>query len=388
MKPPRVISHKGYFYVTYYLPGHTHAIKEPVGIKLDIEKGTGDWWKKSKHRAKIKIVLEDALARKLRYKQGHEFERPLYRTKIIRKSLLEVSQEYSREREILKGYAEAPSTRTVRENAVKLLLRFDNKLPLQITQAHALAFRDWVLHDLEYEPSTFKEYLVKLKTLYTFALKKKWVRINPFEGMGVEVKQKEVRHISHADQILVYDAIYEKGPALFWQVMFNRLSGFRVSEVCNLEHDNIKGDKIVMGKVKKRGRTVTYPVTKLLEICIRNAGLNGKYIFAERSRHGVTQPIEYTCKQLGIPIFGAHQLKKDYAEEIGPFVRKDPYLKNLMLHHAPKWMTSVADTHYIGDDLKLMKKTAEKAQVFWYKYLQEKGKNRVTDFANDDFTLE
>lgn len=364
----------GYFYVVYYIPGERHAIKEPVGEKLDIPKGTGDWWKKSKHRAKIRAVLEDALTRKLRYKQGHEFERPSHRTKIVRKSLLELSSEYARERQILKGYTEAPSTQTVRENAVKLLYRFDKHWQLQSTQKQALAFRDYVLNDLKFEPSTFKEYLTKLRTLYEFALTKKLVRVNPFKGIGVEVRRKEVRHIDQADQVKVFDRIFEKHRALFWQIMFTRLSGFRVSEVCNLELSNLQGDKIVMGKVKKRGRVITYPITSLLRICIDSAGDNGKYVFAERKRHKPTYTLERICRRIGIPIYGAHQLKKDYAEEIGKLTRKDPYLKNMMLHHGPEWMTSIADTHYIGDDLKLMKKTAEKAQVFWLKYLQEKVK--------------
>lgn len=372
MKPPRVIDHKGYFYIAYYLPGQKHAIKEPVGEKVDVPKGTGNWWKKSKHRTKIRILIEDAQARKLRYKQGHEFERTKHRTVVIRKSLLEIAEEYTREREVLKGYIAPPNTVLSRLNAVGFLYRFDKHIPLQITQQHVLELREWALK--EYEPSTVRTYFTKLFSIYEYALRKKYVRMNPFKDVGIEVKQKEIRHVPREDQVKVFDRLYKKDPEKFWQIMFIRLSGFRVSEVCNLEKANIEGSYIVTGKVKRRGRVVKYPITAQLTICIDNAGDHGKYIFKERSRHQITQPIEYTCIQVGIPIWGAHQLKRDYADEVGKLCRRDPYLKNMMSHHRPHWMTAVADMHYIGDDLKLMKKTAEKAQVFWLDYLREKVK--------------
>jgi hypothetical protein len=231
MKPPRVVSHMGYFYVVYYLPGERHAIKEPVGIKLDIEAGTGDWWKKSKHRAKIKIVLEDALTRKLRYKQGHEFER--HRSRVLLRSLEDLLTEYNEEQVLSKGGEASPDTLAKRRNAVKALQRFVPKASIRLSRKMAAALRDDALGELEAE--TVRSYVTFLRSLFTFAVDKGYIAANPFHKISVSVSEKEVRHIDRTDQVRVFDELFNSRRDVFWQVMFIRLSGYRVSEAGSLE---------------------------------------------------------------------------------------------------------------------------------------------------------
>ncbi len=369
MKSPRVISRKGnngkdeYFYICYYLPGNKNAVKEPVGEKLDIPTGTGEWWKKSRHKDKIKTALKQATLRKAEYENNGIYQKKESRKKnITLDALLDL---YNEEMRIAQAH-QSNSTLEKRKYAILKVREFDSYATPQTMN------REWAGRFKEYlkgmSPESARTYIASLRALFVFAIEEKLIisEKNPFDRVRIEVQEKEVRHIIRTDQIKVFDQIHKTNPKIFWQIMMMRLSGYRTNEVCNMK--SVSPDYL-QAPVKMR-RIDKYPVTACIKIILRNAIGRHGYIFWNRDRSTSTHSLNDACRAIGIPIFGSHQLKRDYMEELEPFVRGNPYIKNLMAHHIPKGMTATADKHYIGSNLKLMEEVADNAQRFWLEYLQ------------------
>src|SRR5579872_353883 len=130
LSQPRVINHVGYFYICYYLPGNKNAVKDPVGISLDIdppqkdEKGKIDpnWWQASSHKKQIKVALNAAIIRKATFENSGTLT-PL-RKRSSQMSLERLSELYNAEMKIARA-KQSKATLEKRKYAILKVREFD-----------------------------------------------------------------------------------------------------------------------------------------------------------------------------------------------------------------------------------------------------------------------
>lgn len=377
MKPPRVfINDSGYFSLEWYESGNPHSRKKSLKIAADLpfEVGNPTWWHKSKHQAKIKArIKEVTLAR-----EYADLGIPTIATNDYSSKgpvLLSLLEEYNDANADEKD-ERSPRTIEHRLCAVKFAMRFLGNIPItEYTRSHALTLRREAKKAGSkpkskdaYKPKSLKNYFSTLSSIFAYAVEEKYIRTNPFAKISIKVIPNEPRRIPFETELASFTFIYQSKPDLFFQLMFERLTGFRVSEICNYLKERVYEDTLTYWNQKAQRFEImpqSYAIRLLIDLIPKR---EDKYLFKYRNRRTVSYYCQRASEMSGVEHMPTHQLKKNYGQEIDEYC-SDERLFDALMHHAPK-SNIIAVRHYSGRNIRRMLETLNLAQQRWIPFLQ------------------
>lgn len=330
------------------------------------------WWKKSKHRKLIQEGIDAAVSKRVLNELGlADAEHSTYgesRPNVQGPTLEDLLSEYNRVSQLERG-SRSKETILKRHKAIRFLLRLmPDARPTTLTRTNVLAVRDEA--SKKYSPSSLRGYFVELKSLFRYAVREDYVQKNPFDGITIPLTPKQPRETTREDQYLLFAFLYRARRPLFYQALFERLTGIRVGDVSRLEWSNLSVDGTVLNYYNSKGkRWETYPLSEAARLLLR--GINkcptDKYIFSYRSAKTVSDYLVKGCKFTGITPFASHQLKRDYAAELADH-EPDDRTYDALLHHLPSH-NLIGVQHYSGKRKGLMLATLNAAQEHWTGFL-------------------
>jgi integrase len=285
-------------------------------------------------------------------------------------SLGDLLEEYNRVNQLERGNR-SKETLAKRLKATRFLLRFDPNLRVDlVTRAVVLQLREWAC--ARYKPSSVRGYFVELKALYDYALRIKLVEENPFKGITITIPHKLPVRIKISEQYRLFRFLYQTNKGLFYQALFQRLTGLRVSDACKLRWEQFDPETRLLTYHNSKGkREEEYPLSNaVLQLFELMGGCRSKGTMFE-FKHGktVADYISKGCEFAGITHFASHQLKRDYASEVGKH-KPDPRTYDALLHHEPV-ANPVGRRHYDGQQHDLMFECLNAAQQHWIAFLNE-----------------
>jgi hypothetical protein len=207
--------------------------------------------------------------------------------------------------------------------------------------------------------------------LFTYAVREKYIRDNPFKGILIEVTPKEPKRISFADEKTVFSYIYVSDRDLFYQLVFLRLTGVRATDACLLPSEPMIDGSVMTLYNNKGKRYDIIPVTNALRIVLDRTTRHGAYMFKYRHKSTLYHYLQNACNECGVAPFGIHQLKKNYAHDVA-LCEPDERTYDALLHHSPS-TNKTGVKHYSGKIHRLMLETLQKAHSKWTEFLRELG---------------
>lgn len=388
MKSPRVLAKAGYFWIDYYLPGRKNSIRRSTGIELDIipppdrkppvkYSADSDWWKKSKHAPKIRAKIKNAEEYRFAVEIGVQ-HRPTEQTKAAKvlRTWDDLLSEFNRVNEL---ESDKKSKRTIEQR--DLAIRFfryyyPTTLPQQVTREIALQLREKASkpdrRGKSYAPKSLKNYFQVLRTLYRYGIREGYFSKNPFADITIKTLAKDPNVVDLDIEYQLFEFTWRANRELFFQTMFQRLTGFRVSEVCNFlgEYLNQK-DRSIDYHNPKGGRIEKYPISKAVAALLELMGdipVKG-YVFAFRNRKTVGYYIGRACEYAGIEKVSTHQFKRSYAQEIDPVCPSERVF-DMLMHHVPR-TNIIAVRHYSGRNIDQMRTVLDEAQSHWIAFFKK-----------------
>ncbi len=376
MKPPRVIVHKGYYYVKYYIPGQPHAVKHPVGVQADAlkpskEEITGDselryeWWKPnrskkrvgSKHHKLIEDALREATRARDSYLAGEKHKPRRY---VVSMSLEDLRERFLNDPvRILEDGKPTKSLIERSNSAIKSVLTFDPKAStLKFESAKWCgAFRDW--GEQHYASEAFRSYANTLKRIIGWAIDNKLIRESHFLRMKTKVITRDrPKHIDIEDQIALFRAAWKTDADLFFQMCFERFAGYRMGDVCRIRIKDIdfKAEMIRGRNTKMKREVDDSPIGDVLNRVLAMMKEHGRFeafdpfLLAYRTYDVVNDRMKGLCKEIGLPPMASRQLRRDFSKDIQRHTRNDRSSYALLLHHLPKGLDQMGIGHYSGAD--------------------------------------
>lgn len=374
MPKPKIYARGKTFWIRYYDPKISRTEKKSLGLEIDLPiTDSIDWWKKSKHRVKLSEAIQQIETQKLLQELGLGGQGKSNletKSRLDDRQLHDLLKEYNEVNQLERGIRKK-ETLSKRAKAVNYLLKFDPSLTVQsVTRERVLQLRSW--SEPHYAPSSIRGYFVELRALFNYAVWIKLVAQNPFERITIRQPRKIPVRIRINDQYKLFRFIYQTNRPLFYQAMFQRFTGLRVSDVAKLSWDMFDPEtRLLKYHNSKRGEEEEYPlsdaVLKVFEMMGSQAATGRMFGFS----HGktVADYISKACEFSGVRHFASHQLKRDYASEIGK-QKPNARIYDDLLHHEPT-VNVVGRKHYDGEQYELMLQCLNAAQAHWITFLNE-----------------
>ncbi|HEY3875070.1 MAG TPA: phage integrase SAM-like domain-containing protein [Candidatus Kapabacteria bacterium] len=365
MKSPRLFVRGKYFWLGYYEPGRKNELRRPTGLAVDIPAKHShldkDWWKKSKHRQKLASILKDI-----------EFERDMkergYKVEASKRTpeFLELFEQFNEANAVERDRERSKATLRHRKNAVDFFRkalgqtewdRIDRPFVLEL-RAKAKATKS---------PYTIRGYFVVLKMLFEYAVREAYIQSNPFAGVTVTVPKIKPQKVSMEEQFALFRFLYNEKIELFEHILFERLTGIRGQDICDLTWDNAHDDDLVYYNAKGR-RWETIPLSKAAKYLLGKIPHRSKYIFAYRALKTVGYYLQRAAS-FGAPRSRTHQMKRSFLQELLK-VSPDGITMQALAHHSPT-VNKVVVEHYTGKDRELMASALDSAQKELFSFIVE-----------------
>ncbi len=360
MKPPRIFARGKYFYTGHYLSGKPNEVERSTRIPLDIEPSDNpDWWKRSKHRAKLQSLLKDIAFEREAGARGLGYEKP----KDV-PTLDELLSEFNAANAIERDRARAPATLVHRRNAVDFLKRSVQKEWHILDRGAILELRRTAKAELA--PATIRGYFTVLKMLFEFAVREEYIRSNPFHGVTVGVPQHTPKTVTLESEQALFRFLYDARKPMFDQVLFERLTGIRSQDVCGLKWSMFSD--VLRYHNAKAHRDEEFPLSAPVRALLASIERRGEYVFAYRQRRTVSYYLQRAAS-FGAPKITTHQMKRSYLQEVAR-TEPDERTFQALAHHAAT-VNKVAVEHYSGRDMRLMLTALDRAQHHWLTFLDE-----------------
>ncbi len=355
MKPPRIYARGGYFWISYFVNGRKNDVRKSTGIRLDIEPGSGDWWKKSKHRKKLAVLIDDILFERGAERRGVDLPQL---PENLPPSLKELLDEYERETLDTKDRPRARATLLHRRHAIALLTKhLDGRPWYTVDQKWVVAFREAAKRD--YSDTSLRGYFIVLRMLYRYAADQGWVERSPFARVAVSVEKKNIQHLNREQEYALFSWLWQNDRPVFRQLLFQRLTGLRVSEVCALTWSNIKGDLLHYYNSKAH-RWEDMPLSRAALSILPER--TAERVFHYKNKRSVIKRLA----RYSDPVH-THMMKEGFLREVATEA-PDARTFDALAHHAPT-VNKLAVEHYSGRVIELMRQTIEAAQAHWTEYL-------------------
>lgn len=220
------------------------------------------------------------------------------------------------------------------------------------------------------ELSTLNNYIGRLRVLVNWAVSKDWIQSNPLKSISIKVTKSDPVHDDFADEIEYIRWVWHKDPEFFAHYMYERLTGFRVSDGLLLKRSDVDWDKeLVHGFNKKFKRKEPWPLHNSLRALLRliwelptkhqnalEARWREEHVLPLNATHKVTYRQERLWKERPMAKTGTHNWKRNYSKDIDsaePPEQVSKYLK----HHTPDDLAR----RYSGRPLELMRKYSDLA---------------------------
>ncbi len=369
MKRPRVFIKQGYFWLQYYVPGREDHIRRSTGVVADITftKGNPDWWKKSKHAAKIRASIEQI-----------ETDRRLSgigMSSVTRKpsrkvpGLLAVVAELNNE-----SSAEGPlSDQTIkrRVNSANTLLRYDHRLSIarEFTKEWVADLRRWMKAQ-KFTEWTQYTLLQDLKLFVKFATSKRYTDRNTLADMRFTQPESSTEHTPRSEEFKLFTWLYHHNPKYFLAFITQRLAGYRISDVITIERSQLDLKNNLFRNVLnvKGHRPEVFPISDALAYVYDNMQHEFGIAFPFPSSYRYAMDVlQEGCKKLEIRKIPTHQFKRNYSGEIED-IETLTHIFDMLMHHKTK---SVAGRSYTGKNIELMRGALNKAQPHWMAFVKK-----------------
>jgi len=370
------------FGIRYYEGFSDNPITIDTGIKYDVKAPNQllGWWKDSKYKSDLSTKLSEANHNRFAYIEG----RPILRRPSLPKtSLDDILEQLNNEVEAENGKLSESYLKS-RRGTIKKILQFDPNTTIEtITKEWIGKFRRQ-LEEEGNKPSTIHTHFRNVKALFNFALEKKYITENPARKVRVKLKKGKVVHTPIADEMKLFRYLYHNDIDLFRQLLFQRLIGLRVSDVVRYEVKDIRwaDGELDIYNVKMKRWEEPYPITEAVRILLSTLPTTYEpFAFKSRSTDAVRNVLKDSCEAVGITPFATHQLKRNFAREMGAIPSLD-HIYNALLHHSANGETELGATRYDGRQVQLMRETLDKAQAHWIEFLKS-----LPEFTNQKFIL-
>jgi len=382
------------FYVRYSVGG-IHDIA--TGILSDIPAPPSishnpDWWKASMYAPEIETFVREAesmrdlaIRKRQRDRQTKKKNKylELYRPKepfpvlphapVTLETILEthtVAIGLRRERGKLSS-----GTIERRQNALRLLRKFDARYDYsKIDTEWLLRFREWA--EKHYKGTTLTGYLTDIRAIVQYGIEEGLLPAgkNKFLDINFRAVYEPARKTPWSDEERLYRFLYAENRPLFDQVVFQRLTGFRVTWVAGLLEDEIDiRQGVITSLNRKAGRMEDFPIIRPLAWLLgRKTGPYDKFAFKYRDRNSVYSNLQRACKYAGVSGFGTHQLKKNYSSEWRRET-SDPDVIAFLSHHATHGVTRLSREIYVDPEeiMEVASATLDRAQTKrWMAFFQ------------------
>lgn len=365
MKPPRVYIRSNHYYIGYYVSKQRKEVVVSTGIFADRKD-----WKRSESRDALEAIIEGLELDRAAKTKGTYYTTLAKRVKRTPEDLLtEYIKRAKHEQQALES-----GTVDRKVSAIKLFRKFHAFEHIrQIDSEIAGEFKVWAGERIK--DSTLQGYITDLKSLFGLAAERKYITSNPFERITVTVDIVPKIRTRYEIEYKLFDFLYSQNRPLFEQALEERLTGWRVQDICNLSPDVIQDwyFKVVNTKGK---RIELFPISEanrwLLErLPAPRVWKGGTYLFHFRNRSTVNYQLGLACGFVGIPKINTHKLKSNYVSEF----RKqtgDPDLIPYLSHHRFRGQTRTSAIHYVDPEVLLEegKSVLDRAQKHWLDFFQ------------------
>lgn len=366
MKKPVIYPRLGYFWIRYYVKRHPVPIRTSTGIKLDIaadlySADNPTWFKSSKHRIKLQRAIREA--EEIREGALMRDYKPRKRTPSFEALMDQLNTQANAERKLSKGLL-SPQTIRRRQHSLNRLIEYDAEATFETVDLQWISeFQKWLDR---FKPWTQVTIMSDLKMLFRYAEQLEVIAKSPFEKIQIGQPESVVEHTDLQDEFKLFTQLYRKHRKAFYFLITERLAGFRSSDLLRMEDAfDIPNRLITTTNVKKR-RVEQHPMSEPLAIALRGMPEGG---FGYKSYFAIRKTLGVACVEIGLPVIGTHQLKRNYGRELED-VELLPHIYNLLMHHIVKGMTKTGATHYTGRNIALMKRTLDSAQMEWMPFLE------------------
>jgi integrase len=372
---PKIYARGKIFWIRYFDREKGETQKKSLGLEIDVAiTSTKDWWKRSKHRDQLIAAMQQVQTNELMKELGIAGQAPKQESNASSKddmSLHDLLKEYNEINQLERG-VRSKETLAKRAKAVNYILKFDPGLTVQcVNRERVLQLRSWS-EPPRYKPVSVRGYFVELKALFDYALRIKLISENPFERITIQVPRRLPVKIKIADQYKLFRFIYQTNKSLFFQAMFQRLTGIRVSDVAKLEWEQFDPESRLLKYINsKKNSEEEYPLSDAVITLFDMMGSRKSEgrMFAYKDGKTTADYLSKACEFVGIQHFASHQLKRDYAAEVGKH-KPDVRTYDALLHHEPT-TNVVGRKHYDGEQYELMLECLNAAQAHWITFLNE-----------------
>jgi integrase len=352
----------GYFWISYYKPGQKNDVRRSTNIALDIpapgKRPAADWWKKSKRRKELQVIYDDVLFERSAESRGIE----VLERSDLPATIEDLLSEFTTESLDTKDRPRAKNTLVHRRHAIALLNKYLKGRPwYAIDQKWVVDFRDAAKK--EYSDTSLRGYFIVLRMLYRYAADKGYIERSPFARVVVSVEKKDIQHLTRDQEYELFTWLWQNDRPIFHQLLFQRLTGLRVSEVCALTWDSVKGDLLHYYNSKAH-RWEDMPLSKaaLQVLPVKN----GDRIFHYANKRSVIKRLELMKKAVRLDVH-THIMKEGFLREVAA-TAPDARTFDALAHHAPT-VNKLAVEHYSGRVIKLMREAVDKAHTHWISFL-------------------
>lgn len=349
----RVYSRDGRFWIQWYDKGqHRKPLNLPVDIPVPEKiKDNQNWWKKSKHREQIQEELHAVTLRSL---YGPDYV-PVERIEVPD---IDAFLEEFNARDKQLSHEKKPSTYRHRQNAISFLKQYATKRIDKLTEDFAIDVKEKALAD-EYSPATIRGYIVELRQLWEFAIKRGYARENIWKKIRVKVVTRPKEPTDPDVERDILHRMYWWNRKLFDQVFAQRLSGFRGDDVARIK--SVKEFREYFNN--KVSRYEKLPTSEALDYHLARVTPAGEYLFHFRDPVTVNNYMVRLAEYLGYPPMYLHGMKRNYVAEIDHEDVPDRHIV-LLAHHSPIGATSTVLNSY-SRNRQALKRILDKYQAHW-----------------------
>jgi integrase/recombinase XerC/integrase/recombinase XerD len=189
---------------------------------------------------------------------------------------------------------------------------------VEVTPVTVNDFLSFVSSMQTYKPKTFHRIISTLSSFYRFLNAQGAVTTNPLTGIDrPRIKQQDIKYLKHNQVLRLIDSIEDPRDKLIVRTIY--ATGVRVSELCNINIDDIDFDEHTI-RIRGKGdktRIVFVDEDTLAEI-LRFIGnrITGPLFIGQQGKHISSRAIQHIFNHYAPQGITPHKIRHSYASEL------------------------------------------------------------------------
>ena len=190
--------------------------------------------------------------------------------------------------------------------------------PVEVTPVMVNDFLSFVSSMQTYKPKTFHRIISTLSSFYRYLYTQGVVTANPLTGIDrPRIKQQEVKYLKHNQVLRLIDSIEDPRDKLIVRTIY--ATGVRVSELCNMNIDDIDFDEHTIRITGKGDKTrIVFVDDETLDEIHRFIGnrITGPLFVGQQGKNISSRAIQHIFKHYAPSGITPHKIRHSYASEL------------------------------------------------------------------------